>query len=73
MPRISAKNQITIPTAALRDADLGAGDEVVIEATEPGELRVRRGVRTIEDAFGALSGTYPRDYLDQLDADDERR
>ncbi|MGI8729930.1 MAG: AbrB/MazE/SpoVT family DNA-binding domain-containing protein [Solirubrobacteraceae bacterium] len=73
MPRISAKNQVTIPVAALEEAGLRAGDRIVIEALEDGELRVRRGAVTFESAFGALTGTYPQGYLEELDAEDERR
>jgi AbrB family looped-hinge helix DNA binding protein len=73
MPRISTKNQITIPVAALEEAGLHAGDQVVIEALDDGELRVRRGEATFDSAFGALTGTYPPGYLEQLDAEDEQR
>jgi antitoxin component of MazEF toxin-antitoxin module len=73
VPRISAKNQLTIPVSALQEAGLQAGDEVVVEALNDGELRVRRGAATFEDAFGALTGVYPPDYLAQLDAEDTHR
>ncbi len=73
MPRISAKNQLTIPVSALQEAGLRAGDEVVVEALNNGELRVRRGAAKFEDAFGALTGVYPPDYLAQLDAEDAQR
>lgn len=73
VPRISAKNQLTIPVSALQEAGLQAGDEVVVEALNDGELRVRRGAATFEDAFGALTGVYPPDYLAQLDAEDTDR
>jgi len=73
MPRISTKNQITIPVAALKEAGLDVGDRVIVEALEDGELRVRRGAITFESAFGALTGTYPPGYLERLDAEDERR
>lgn len=73
MPRISAKNQITIPVSALEEAGLHAGDQVAIEAFQDGELRVRRGAASFDDAFGALTGVYPSGYLAQLDADDEQR
>jgi AbrB family looped-hinge helix DNA binding protein len=73
MPRISAKNQVTIPVAVLKEAGLHAGDQVIVEALEDGELRVRRGAITFESAFGALTGTYPSGYLERLDAEDERR
>lgn len=73
MPRISTKNQVTIAVAALQEAGLRAGDEVSIEALEDGELRLRRGAPTFQDAFGALTGVYPPDYLAALDAEDAQR
>jgi AbrB family looped-hinge helix DNA binding protein len=73
MPRISAKNQITIPVAALEEVGLRAGEQVTVEPAGDGELRLRRASLGFEDALGALTGTYPADYLDQLDAEDEQR
>lgn len=73
MPKISTKNQVTIPVAALEEAGLHAGDQVLVEALEEGELRIRRGKLTFERAFGALTGTYPPGYLEQLDREDAER
>jgi AbrB family looped-hinge helix DNA binding protein len=73
MPRISTKNQVTIPVAVLEEAGLHAGDQVVVEALEEGELRIRRGAVRFESAFGALTGTYPAGYLEQLDREDAER
>ena len=73
MPRISTKNQVTIPVAALDEAGLRAGDEVVVEALEEGELLIRRDEVTFDSAFGTLTGTYPPGYLDVLDEEDEQR
>jgi AbrB family looped-hinge helix DNA binding protein len=73
MPRISTKNQVTIPVRALQDAGLHPGDQVLVEALDDGELRIHRGERSFEDAFGVLTGAYPRGYLEQLDAEDEQR
>ena len=73
MAKISAKNQVTIPVAALEEAGLHAGDQVVVEALEEGELRIRRGEFNFERAFGALTGTYPTGYLEQLDREDAER
>jgi AbrB family looped-hinge helix DNA binding protein len=73
MPKISRKNQITIPVAALEEAGLHAGDQVVVEGLEGGELRIRRGALTFNSAFGALTGAYLPGCLDKLDADDEER
>ena len=73
MPRISTKNQVTLPVSVLEETGLRAGDQVIIEALEDGALRVRRGQATFDSAFGALTGTYPPGYLQQLDAEDEKR
>ena len=73
MARISTKNQITIPVAALDEVGLRAGERVTIEPAGEGELRIRRTSTTFEDAFGALTGTYPAGYLEQLDAEDDVR
>jgi bifunctional DNA-binding transcriptional regulator/antitoxin component of YhaV-PrlF toxin-antitoxin module len=73
MGRISTKNQITLPVAALAEAGLRAGEAVTVESTGDGELRVRRAALTFENAFGALTGDYAPGYLDQLDREDARR
>jgi bifunctional DNA-binding transcriptional regulator/antitoxin component of YhaV-PrlF toxin-antitoxin module len=73
MPKISTKNQVTIPVAVLEEAGLHAGDQVVAEALAEGELRIRRGAISFEGAFGALTGTYPAGYLEQLDREDAER
>jgi AbrB family looped-hinge helix DNA binding protein len=62
MARISTKNQITIPVAALDEVGLHAGERVTVEPAGDGELRIRR-----------TNTTYPADYLEQLDAEDELR
>lgn len=67
------KNQVTIPVAALEEVGLHAGERVTIEPAGDGELRIRRAARTFDDAFGALTGTYPPGYLDRLDAEDQQR
>ena len=66
MPRISAGNRVTIPAEALKQAGLHAGDEVIVEVVDAGELRLRRAL-TFEQAFAALTGAYPRRYLEDLD------
>lgn len=73
MPKISAKNQITIPVAALDEVGLHPGERVTVEPAGDGELRIRRAAMSFEDAFGSLTGTYPPGYLDTLDAEDAER
>ena len=73
MTRISGKNQITIPVAVLEEAGLHRGDDVLVETVKEGELIVRRGSPTLEGAFGALTGLYPKRYLEHLDREDAER
>jgi len=73
MPRISSKNQVTIPVVALHEAGFHAGDRVHVEALQDGELLIRRGAMSFDEAFGAMSGVYPEGYLDQLDREDQQR
>jgi bifunctional DNA-binding transcriptional regulator/antitoxin component of YhaV-PrlF toxin-antitoxin module len=73
MPRISSKNQVTVPVSALAEAGLHAGDRVIVEPVGDGELRVRRAELAFDDAFGALTGTYPAGYLARLDEEERRR
>jgi AbrB family looped-hinge helix DNA binding protein len=73
MPRISAKNQITIPVSALEEVGLHPGERVRVEPAGDGELRVRRAALSFDDAFGVLTGVYPAGYLDRLDTEDADR
>lgn len=73
MPRISAKNQITLPVSALEEVGLHPGERVTIEPAGDGELRIRRAALSFDDAFGVLTGAYRAGYLDQLDAEDAER
>ena len=73
MARISSKNQVTIPVPVLEEAGLHAGDQVVVEALDRGEVRIRRGELGFEKAFGALTGSYPPGHLEQLDREDAER
>jgi bifunctional DNA-binding transcriptional regulator/antitoxin component of YhaV-PrlF toxin-antitoxin module len=71
--RISAKNQVTLPVAALAEAGLRSGDRILIESVADGELRIRRAAVTFDSAFGTLTGIYPAGYLERLDAEDRGR
>jgi AbrB family looped-hinge helix DNA binding protein len=46
MARISNKNQITIPVAALDEVGLHAGERVTVEPAGDGELAIRRATTT---------------------------
>ena len=68
MPRISSKNQVTLPVEALRRSGLRSGDEVVIETDGPDRVVVRRVARDAEAALGIFDGLYPPGYLEDLRA-----
>ncbi|MCU0259195.1 MAG: AbrB/MazE/SpoVT family DNA-binding domain-containing protein [Solirubrobacteraceae bacterium] len=68
MPRISSKNQVTLPVAVLEAVGLKAGDEVVIEPDDGG-IVVRRRARDPRAGFGVFDGLYPPGYLEDLRKD----
>lgn len=66
MPRVSSKNQVTLPVEALRAAGLRAGDEVTVRPVGDGELVLAvRGSRVRRHA-GIASGIYRPDELEKL-------
>jgi bifunctional DNA-binding transcriptional regulator/antitoxin component of YhaV-PrlF toxin-antitoxin module len=69
MPRISSKNQITLPIETLRGAGLRAGDDVTVLAEGPDRIVVRRAVDPAA-AFGVFDGLYEPGYLERLRAED---
>jgi len=64
--RISAKNQATIPVAALRRAGLKPGDELCVEAAGPGRIVLARVEETLASDAGRLTGVYPKGTLQKL-------
>ena len=64
--RISSKNQITIPTEALRGAGLEIGERVVAHADGVGRVVLERERDVIAEFAGALTGMYRSDELDDL-------
>jgi bifunctional DNA-binding transcriptional regulator/antitoxin component of YhaV-PrlF toxin-antitoxin module len=66
MPRISRKNQVTLPVESLAAAGLGAGDEVTIEAEGPDTIVLRRAPKDVDAALGVFDGLYEPGYLDRL-------
>jgi len=67
MPKLSRKNQVTIPVDVLRDAGLEAGDELRIRAVGRGRVEVERFSDLIDRFAGSLPpGTYPPGYLEKL-------
>ena len=67
MPKLSRKNQVTIPVDVLREAKLEPGDEVRIRAVGKGRVEVERYEDLIDRFAGILpAGTYPPGYLEEL-------
>ncbi len=72
MPRVSSKNQVTLPVDAMRAAGLRAGDEVTVRPIGDGEVVVAaRGSRVRRHAAIA-SGIYREGELEQLRDEWER-
>jgi bifunctional DNA-binding transcriptional regulator/antitoxin component of YhaV-PrlF toxin-antitoxin module len=70
MPKLSRKNQITIPVDVLREAGLGPGDELRVRAAGRGRVEVERWSDLVDQIAGGLpSGTYPPGYLETLRAE----
>jgi bifunctional DNA-binding transcriptional regulator/antitoxin component of YhaV-PrlF toxin-antitoxin module len=69
MPRISRKNQVTLPVEALAAAGLSAGDEVTIQAEGRDSIVVRPAPKDIDEALGVFDGLYEPGYLDRLRED----
>lgn len=64
MPRLSRKNQVTIPVGVLRESGIKPGDAVIVRSAGAGRIEVRRGRDIVEELAGSLD--YPPGYLDQL-------
>jgi AbrB family looped-hinge helix DNA binding protein len=64
MPKLSRKNQVTIPVEVLREAGLEAGDALIVRSVGSGRVEISRGRDVIDEFAGKLS--YPPGYLDEL-------
>lgn len=64
--RVSAKHQVTIPVATLRDAGIRTGDTLRAEVRGPGEVVLIRDEDPLDRFAGALTGLYDPGELDGL-------
>ncbi len=69
---VSAKNQVTLPVAALAAAGLKPGDDVRIEADGPGRLTLVREEDPWAKWSGFLTGVFEPGYLEKLRQEWER-
>jgi len=56
MTRVSAKHQITLPIAAMREAGIEEGDELSVQVDGDGRLRLVRQRDRIEQWVGSFPG-----------------
>jgi AbrB family looped-hinge helix DNA binding protein len=64
--RISAKNQVTLPVAAMRAAGLRPGDELRVESDGGGRIVLVRERDPLEDLIGDMGDVYTPGFLDRL-------
>jgi bifunctional DNA-binding transcriptional regulator/antitoxin component of YhaV-PrlF toxin-antitoxin module len=66
MPKVSSKNQVTIPVEAMRAAGLHPGDEIAVRPAGKGEIVIAtRGSRVRRHA-GIATSIYKDSELDRL-------
>jgi bifunctional DNA-binding transcriptional regulator/antitoxin component of YhaV-PrlF toxin-antitoxin module len=63
---VSAKHQVTLPVATLRDAGIRTGDTLRAEVRGPGEVVLIRDEDPLDRFAGALTGVYESGELDAL-------
>ena len=63
---MSAKHQVTLPVATLRDAGIRTGDTLRAEVRGPGEVVLIRDEDPLDRFAGVLTGAYEPGELDQL-------
>lgn len=72
MPKVSSKNQVTLPVEVMRAAGLRAGDEITVRPVGDGEIVLAaRGSRVRRHA-GIATGIYESGELDRLREEWER-
>ena len=64
--RVSAKHQVTLPVATLRDAGISTGDTLRAEVRGPGEVVLIRDEDPLDRFAGSLTGAYQPGELDGL-------
>jgi bifunctional DNA-binding transcriptional regulator/antitoxin component of YhaV-PrlF toxin-antitoxin module len=66
MPKVSSKNQVTIPVEAMRAAGLYVGDEITVRSVGDGEIVLASKRSRIRRHAGIATGIYKTGELDRL-------
>lgn len=66
MPKVSSKNQVTIPVETMRAAGLRPGDEIAVRATGEGEIVIATSGSRVRRHAGIATGIYKHGELDRL-------
>ena len=72
MPRVSSKNQVTLPVDAMRAAGLHPGDEVTIRPVSEGEVVIAARASRVRRHAGIAHGIYRPRELERLRDEWER-
>jgi AbrB family looped-hinge helix DNA binding protein len=72
MPKVSSKNQVTLPVEAMRAAGLRAGDELTIRPVGDGEIVLATRDSRVRRHAGIATGIYRDGELDRLRGEWER-
>jgi bifunctional DNA-binding transcriptional regulator/antitoxin component of YhaV-PrlF toxin-antitoxin module len=72
VPKVSSKNQVTLPVGAMRAAGLRPGDEVTVRSAANGEIILASRGSRIRSNAGIASGIYREGELDRLRSEWER-
>jgi bifunctional DNA-binding transcriptional regulator/antitoxin component of YhaV-PrlF toxin-antitoxin module len=71
--RISSKNQVTLPVAALAEAGLKPGDELKATVVGQGKVLLEQEVDPLESLLGSMTGVFEPGYLRKLREEWDRR
>jgi len=64
--RLSRKNQVTLPVAALTAAHVSHGDELRVSAKGDGRILLERSVDPLDEFAGSIPGLGAATQLEQL-------
>lgn len=64
--RLSRKNQVTIPVAALAAAHVSQGDELRVSAKGDGRILLERSVDPLDEFAGSIPGLAAATQLEKL-------